>query len=172
MIKIKDFIEKGFEITWTLLNIGFDGSAKFKKQLNEQDIIDYAISKIENGDESLDVVLLASLHAANTEEISELLKKLSDSEKVNVDGEFRKWRAIYVSKHLPDIQDDCIQGLIELGDIWAMFDFPDDSPHVFQGRNNNITPKEYYTQENYERLLEIHRKWLDKEIAYLRNKEE
>lgn len=169
MINIKDFIEKGFEITWTLLNLGFDGNTKFKNQLNGQDIIDYAISKVENGDESLDVVLLASSHTANTEEISELLKKLSNSEQVSVDVEFRKWRVIYVSKHLPDIQKDSIQGLIELGDIWALFDFPNDSPHVFQGRNNDITPKEYYTQENYERLLEIHRKWLDKESAYLRN---
>lgn len=170
MIKIKEFIEKGFEITWTLLNIGFDGSAKFKKQLDVQDIINYAINKMEDGDESLDVVLLASSHAANAEEISELLKNLSKSEKVNTDVECRKWRVLCVSKNLPNIQDEYIQGLIELGDIWLMFDFPDNSPHVFQGRNNSITPNEYYTQENYEKLLENHRKWLDKEIADLRNK--
>jgi len=170
MIMIKDFFEKGFEITWTLLNIGFEGSTKFKRQLNGQDIINYAITKMEDDVETLDVVLLASSHIANTEEISELLKKLSNSEKVNADIEFRKWRAMYVSKHLPDIQNECIQGLIELGDIWVMFDFPDDSPHVFQGRNNTITPEEYYTQENYERLLEIHREWLDKEFDDLRKK--
>jgi hypothetical protein len=133
MIKIKDFVEKGFGISWTLLNIGWDGNAKFKKQLAGQDIIDFAMSKMEDGDESIDVVLLASSHATNTEEISELLKKLSDSEEVNADDELRKWKAIYVSKNLPNIQAEYIQGLIELGDIWAMFDFPDDSHHVFQG---------------------------------------
>lgn len=170
MIKIRDFIEKGFRISWTLLNMGWDGSSKFKKQLAGQDIIDFAMSKMEDGDESIDVVLLASSHATNTEEISELLKRLSDGEEVNADIEFRKWRAIYVSKNLPDIQAEYIQGLIELGDIWAMLDFPDDSPHVFQGRNNSITPNEYYTQENYIKLLEKHREWVEKEIADLRNK--
>lgn len=170
MIKISDFIEKGFRISWTLLNMGWDGSAKFKRQLAGQDIIDFAMSKMEDGDESIDIVLLASSRAANTEEISELLKRLSDGEEVNADNEFRKWRAIYVSKSLPDIQNEYIQGLIELGDIWAMLDFPDDSPHVFQGRNNSITPNEYYSQENYTKLLEKHSEWLEKEIADLRNK--
>ena len=170
MIKIRDFTEKGFGITWTLLDIGFDGSVKFSKQLSGQDIIDYAIDRIEKGDESPDVVLLAGSHASNTEEISELLKKLSDDEKVDGDVEFRKWRVLYVSNHLPHVQDDYIQGLIELGDIWAYFDFPDDSPHVFQGRNNDIVPNEYYTQKNYERLLDAHKRWLDEEITHLRNK--
>lgn len=169
MIKIKDFYEKEFRITWTLLNIGFDGSTIFKKQLTEQDIIDYAISKIEDGDESLDIVLLASSSASNPEEIKELLKKLSNNEKVDTNIEFRKWRVMYVAKHLPDIQNDYIQGLLDLGDIWAMFNFPDDSPHIFQGRNNSITPEEYYTQENYEKLLEIHQRWIKEEISYLRS---
>lgn len=170
MIKIRDFIEKGFEISWTLLNLGWDGSAKFKNQLAGQDIIDFAMSKMEDGDESIDVVLLASSYVTSTEEISELLKRLSDGEDVNSDNEFRKWRAIYVSKNLPDIQTEYIQGLIELGDIWALFDFPDDSPHVFQRRNNSITPNEYYTKENYIKLLEKHQEWLEKEIADLRDK--
>lgn len=168
MIKIKDFRDKKIEITWTLLNMGFDGSEIFKKQLNGQDIIDYAVSKIEDGDDSLDVVLLASSYASNTEEISELLNNLSNNETLDVNREFRKWRVIYVSKHLPHIQEECILGLIELGDIWTMFDFPDDSPHVFQGRDNKINPNEYYTQENYERLLEIHKRWLDKEFDALK----
>ncbi|HBC31433.1 MAG TPA: DUF2247 domain-containing protein [Clostridiales bacterium] len=170
MIRINDFIEKGFKVSWTLLNIGFNGSQKFKKQLDGQDIIKYAITKMEAGDESADVVLLASSHCANTEEINELLSKLSKSEKVECDKEYRKWRVIYILKHLPNTEDDCIQGLIELGDIWASLDFPDDSPHIFQGRNNSITPNEYYTQENYISLLERHRMWLDKEITELRSK--
>lgn len=170
MIKIRDFIEKGFGISWTLLNIGWDGSAKFKRQLAGQDIIDFAMSKMEDGDESIDVVLLASSHATDAKEISELLKRLSDGEEVDDDNEFRKWRAIYVSKNLPDIQAEYIQGLIELGDIWVLLDFPDDSPHIFQGRNNSITPNEYYTKENYVKLLEKHQEWLEKEIADLGRK--
>lgn len=37
-----------------------------------------------------------------------------------------------------------------------------------KGKKTILHPKEYYTQENYEGLLEIHRTWLDKEIAYLK----
>ena len=170
MIKIKDFIEKGFKISWTLLHMGFSGCEVFDKQLDGQDIIEYAITKMEEGDESVDVVLLASSHITDTEEINELLVKLSKSEKVDCDIEYRKWRVIYVLKHLPNIDDDYIQGLIELGDIWATFHFPDESPHVFQGRNNAITPNEYYTQENYLKLLERHREWLYKEITELNSK--
>lgn len=169
MIKIKDFYEKGFQITWSLLNIGFDGSTIFKKQLTGQDIIEYAISKIEDGDESLDIVLLASSSASNPEEIKELLKKLSNNEKVDTNIEFRKWRVMYVEKHLSYIHNDYIQGLLDLGDIWAMLNFPDDSPHIFQGRNNSITPEEYYTQENYENLLETHKRWIKEETSYLRS---
>jgi len=33
MVKIKDFIEIGFKISWTLLNMGFNGSEMFNKQL-------------------------------------------------------------------------------------------------------------------------------------------
>ncbi len=42
-------------------------------------------------------------------------------------------------KALPDIQDEYIQGLVGLGDIWAMFDLPNDSPRIYQGEKNNIT---------------------------------
>lgn len=165
MIKIKDFTEKGFRVSWTLLNMGFNGNQLFSNQLGAKDIIDYAISKMEGGEESYEVILLASLNAANTGEIKKLLNKLSESEVEDYDIEYRKWIVTYVVKHLPSNQDDFIQGLITLGDIWAALDFPDDSPHVFQGRSNVITPNEYYTQENYIQLLESHNKWIVKEIA-------
>lgn len=170
MIKIKDFIEQGFQISWTLLHMGFSGGDKIKKQLTGQDIINYAITKIEEGDESVEVVLLAGSHNVNTEEINDLLIRLSKNEKVDYNIEYRKWRVIYLLKHLPNIHDDYIQGIIKIGDIWAALDFPDDSPRVFQGLNNSITPIEYYTQENYIRLLENNRAWLNKEIAELKGK--
>ena len=168
MITINDFIEKGVMITWTVLKIGFDGSTQYYKQLSGKDIINYSINKIENGDETLEVLLLASTNESCDGEISKLLQVLSNAENTSIDIELRKWRAIYVYSYLLEIQDDYIQGLVELGDIWAKLDFPNDSPHVFQGRKNKITPEEYYTQENYKKLLEIHKKWLEEEIIDLR----
>jgi hypothetical protein len=170
MIKINDFLEKEFEITWTLLNLGYDKNSKFKNLIAGQDIIDFAINKIKDTAESIDIALLAGAHAMDAEEISELLKKMSDNEEADVNTEFRKWRVIYVLKNLPSIKTEYIQGLIELGDIWAALDFPDDSPHVFQGRNNCIAPSDYYTQKNYIKLLKKHRKWIEKEIDDLKGK--
>ena len=165
MVKIKDFIEIGFKISWTLLNMGFNGSEMFKKQLEGQDIINYAVAKMEGGDDSLEVVSLASTNATNDNAIDELLVKMASNENIDNDVEYRKWRVIYVLKHLPNDQVDYIQGLIVLGDIWATLDYPNDSPHVFQGRNNLMTPNEYYTQENYFQLLKNHREWIDKEVS-------
>ncbi len=170
MIKIKDFIETGFEVSWTLLYLGVNGSEIFKNQLDGQDIIDYAAAKMKEGDDSLDVVLLANANAANIDEINELLFRLSNYEVVDCDDEYRKWQIIYVLKHLPDEHADYIQGLTELGNIWTMLGFPDDSPHVFQGRNNSMTPEEYYTRENYLLLLDKHREWIEKEISQLKNR--
>jgi hypothetical protein len=56
---------------------------------------------------------------------------------------------------------------MSLFDFWAQLDYPIDSPHVIQGRGNNITPEEYYTQENYDNIYNMHVDWLKKEIKYI-----
>lgn len=168
MIKLDDFKKYGLNITWTIVDIGYN-SEKFKHLLNAQDIINYSIELLENGDRSLDVTLLASANGGNIEEISELIRKLAKNETKNYNIEFKKWRVIYLINYLPKNQKDYIQGLIDIGDIWAMFDFPYDSPHVFQGRNNSITPAEYYTQENFVKLMKSHEIWIENELADLRN---
>jgi len=168
MMKITDFIENDIKVSWKLLYLGFGGDAKFSGQLTGRDIVSYAISKSEENDCPLDVILLASANERNTEEIRGLLKKLSSDENTDIDIEFRKLRVLYVIQHLPNIDEEYIQGLIKLGDIWAHFDFSSDSPHAFQGLNNTITPEKYYTKENYEKLLQSHRNWIKQEIFELK----
>lgn len=169
MTRINQFTEKGLRVTWTLVTMGFSGSSKFKGQLSGREIVEYAITRVINGDASPQVLMLAGTDARDTEQIGCLLNKLSQGENVDANAELRKWRAIYVANHLPTDKDDYIHGLVALGDIWAYLDFPDDSPHVFQGRNNMITPMEYYTPDNYKRLLDAHKSWLEKEITQLKD---
>ena len=63
-----------------------------------------------------------------------------------------------------------VDGLIQLTELWDKLDYPKDSPHTVQGRNNKISPNEYYTQENYDKLYKANCEWFRKELLYLQNK--
>ena len=167
MIKLDDFRTAGFPITWKLIDIGFKGSDKFANQLLSSDIVDYAISRMGDDCEDSDIVDLACEYEANVWEIDKYVKRLSQRENSQYDIEFWKWRVVYVLKKLPDPNTEFIHGLMDLGDIWIEFDFPEDSPHIFQGRNNCITPEQYYTLENYHALLQRHHEWADNEIKHI-----
>jgi len=167
MIKIEDFRELEFKITWRLLDIGFMGSETFRNELSSQEIIDYAIFECNNNNDE-DVINLACEYSENIDEVDSYLKNLVSKERTSNEIEFRKWRVVYVKKQLSKPNTDFINGLIELGDIWAKFNFPEDSPHIFQGRNNDITPEQYYTEENYKNLLKNHFIWMSDEISKLK----
>ena len=69
--------------------------------------------------------------------ILDFLKKLSLKEKTTFNLEFRKWRIIYVINTIKNIdKNDYISGLIELGDLWEKLGYPQDTPHIIQGRFN------------------------------------
>ncbi len=59
---------------------------------------------------------------------------------------------------------------MELTELWVQFGYPEDSPHIIQGRGNNISPTEYYTQSNYDKLYIKNKEWLEKELSFLKNK--
>lgn len=167
MTNIKEIEKLNFKITWKLLYLGFSGSNVFANQLLASDIIDYAIEQLENSDCDDIVCELAGEYNNNTENISNLLKKLAEKEKSDENLELRKWQSIIVAKEIENKNKNPIEGLINLGDIWIHLDFPEDSPHIFQGRNNNITPMQYYTDENYNKIYENHQRWLKNEIDFI-----
>lgn len=167
MIKLSDFKLMGFRVTWKLIDIGFKGSDMFANQLFPMDILNYAIDRMSDSSEDTDLVDLACEYETNVWEIDRYIKKLSNNEDSQYDIEFRKWRVVYVLKKLPDIDTEFVHGLMDLGDIWMEFDFPEDSPHIFQGRDNCITPEQYYTLENYHDLLQKHREWVNNEIKQI-----
>lgn len=159
------FKSNNLKVNWTTIIIGWRGFGKFPRQLSAKDVIDYAVSLVSD-DESqpAEVWELASLSVSDTEKIYEILSRFPMN---NWEQEQRKWRAILVKQLLVDIPTDYIQGLITLTDFWDKFGFPDDSPHILQGINNEISPTDYYTQENYTKILEAHRKWIESEIVNL-----
>lgn len=169
MIKIEEFKKYDFKTTWKLLNIGFKGSNIFANQLYPNDILEYAIEKLEANDCDDLVCELASEYENNTEEIDSLLRQLSCKEDTDESLELRKWRVVFVAQEIANKKDNCIDGLISLGDLWINMGYTEDSPHIFQGRENSITPEQYYTDKNYCNIFEHHIEWLKKEIEYIQN---
>ena len=167
MIRIDDIVKMGFSVTWKAIDIGFKGSKVFCNELSTRDVIDYALTQLEKQDGDETLAELAFEYDNDVESVNHLVKELANKESTDYGVEFRKWCILYVEKNLPNENDDYIAGLLKLGDIWAALDFPEESPHIYQGRGNDITPKQYYTEENYRELLCKHKEWIDKEAKQL-----
>ena len=163
-IKFEDFKKYNVGIDWNILKLGFYGFAYMKPQFDKNDIERYACNILsKSSNDNYNVALLASAKSLDDFEVSESLNKLVDNKSMEKDK--RKWIAIYLLKTLDALDDkDYINGLVTVGDVWAMFDFPDFSPHIIQGKNNNITPTEYYTEDNYITIKNVNREWAYKQI--------
>lgn len=163
MIKLESIKKIGLSITWRLLYKGI-----CEKQLNTRDVIAYAAEKLEEGDTRGEICELAGSYEDEREDIQNLLWELVEQENTQDDFEHRKIRAAIVSNTLRTKDNDYIAGLMNLTNLWIGLDCPNDSPHIIQGKNNNITPQEYYTVENYNFLYDKNVEWLKKELEYLR----
>jgi hypothetical protein len=158
---IKDLEALGFKISWTLLKFGYEGIEFLPKQISMDAICQYAESLIIAGRES---DLSVQLTIADDEnEFCEILDRLVKAENVDSSLEQRKWRVRIVGKALDELTDDCFNGLLGLGDLWASLGFPDDCPHIFQSRSQ-YTPEEYYTPEKFDELLSVNKQWVESEI--------
>lgn len=167
--KLELFQVNKLEVNWSTVLSGWRGFKKLPRQLSIKDIIDYAVSLVSNDDSQPDEVWqLAGLSINDNDEVENLLKKLVLKENYYEIDQQRKWMVILLEEMINDLPDDCIQGLITLTDFWDKFEFPNDSPHIVQGRDNTISPSDYYNQENYLKLIEVHKKWVDEEIAKLK----
>lgn len=171
MIKIEEFSKYNFNITWKVIYLGFKGSCIYANQFLASDIIEYAINQLNT--ECVDGLLyeLAGEYKKDTEEIHKLLKELSEKEKVDDGIEARKLRFILVAHEIAHKNDNFLNGLMDLSDLWIKLGYPEDSPHIFQGEKNNITPEQYYTQNNYDRIFNRHIIWMGNEIELILNKQ-
>ncbi len=167
MTRLIDFINLKLKITWTLIDIGYRGSDVFQYQLTTREILDYASSLLVNDDVSDDVVQLAVATEKDEEVIAKYVRRLSLQENVDRSVELKKWCVCYLKKRL--IYDECnyINGLVTLTDLWINIHEIADFHYTFQGVENYISPKEYYTRENYECLYLKSCEWLEKTLKQL-----
>lgn len=162
MIEIRDIKKLNFTITWRLLYRGI-----LKKQLKVEDVVEYAMEQLQKGDNRIEICELAGFCDDDLNDVLNILYELANEENSEDEFEDRKLRAAIIRNILKVKNNNCIDGLMELTELWVGLGCPNDSPHIIQGKDNNITPIEYYTEYNYNYLYERNVKWLKKEIAFL-----
>ena len=165
---LSSFRNNSFQINWTVIVIGLEGPGKFEKMISVKDVADYAISRIEQNDSPTEeLYMIAGLDEDDFELAYINAKKMAAEEDNEIEVEIKKWIIILLKDVLNTINPDPLYGLIQLTEFWEKFDYPNFSPHTIQGVDNNITAKEYYTQENLNKILDLHEKWIKKETEKL-----
>ena len=165
---IKEFEDKGINVTWTLLFMCFNSNNILENNRYEQrfisgrDIIDYAIELLTDTSNP-QIVSLAIQNVDDEENILGLLQKLSEEENMDYQLEFRKFRAMYIYVNLPRASENYVHGILKISEIWNKFGFPEDSPNIFLKFSD-------YSQENFEKIVEINEKWLLQEFKRLQEK--
>lgn len=162
MIKIADIKELKLNITWRMLYRGL-----LEKQIPVSEIVEYAMEQLEKGDDRIEICELAGSSDNDLEDIMSILYELADEEKSQDDLEDRKLRATRVNIFLKDKNTNCIDGLMGLTELWLELGYTADSPHIIQGKDNSISPVEYYTDANYNYLYEKNKCWLKDEVHFL-----
>ena len=168
---LEQLIQFGFKINWTLLQIGYLGNNFIPPQLTQEDLVKYALERLETIQDDLIAMLVCSVD--DCYEFEHILGKLAKNENVSQEMQIRKLRVLIVFRNLKTISDDYTKsgdytkGLIELTEMWVSLGLPDDCPHVVQGRSNSLSPEAYYTKAMYEALQKKNFDWLENEISYI-----
>lgn len=167
---LTQMIGDGIPVRWSTVSIGWYGPAKYGPQLSTADIASYAARVIEANPEQPPCVLrLAAAQADDSEMVETCLRELAAHEGADQSIELRKWRLYLLREIERELSDDPLYGLLGLTEFWEMFHYPDDSPHVIQGKENHQHPGDYYIQENFRQLRNRHREWMKEEEAFLRH---
>lgn len=168
MIRINEIKQLGLSITWKLLYIGFSKKEIFGQQFYLEDIIEYAIEQIELGEENQLVYELISIYEYETSLCSDILYELSEKENSNYEIEFRKIRVVIIYNSIITKNDDYIDGIYNLYDLYFKLGKPEDIPIIIQGVNNGIRAEEYYTEKTYEHIYNEIKNWVEHELKILK----
>lgn len=153
-----------FRVSWTSLLAGWRGFGSLRRLVTIPDISQFALEQLENTpSENAELAQLASISQADEDLVDSYLAKLASREGIDYQCEVRKWVVCLLEKELRELPTDPLYGLLKLTEFWGALDFPDYSPHQVQGRGNSLTPREYYTNENYARAVEKHWEWIEQE---------
>ena len=178
-------LDETFGANWTTVLVGWNGLGilspwperwtESPPLLSAKEVASYAYrvldTAVDPAEQALVVELLSQdLSTSQRETIRDILHQLSSLVNSDPATEVRKWRLVLLEQTLRELPKDAVHGLATLSDFWQDFGFPSDSPHVVQGRGNNVSPLEYYREDYFHKLLEAHYTWIQHEKASLDNK--
>lgn len=154
----------GFKISWNLIAIGLYGNGEIPPLITHLDVVDYLDSLLTDINEQTDNIIALICEKEDRTNFDRLFKELASEDNSNIVVQKRKWRA-YLLKNLTDnINEDCLQGLLELMEFWVSMGMPDNCPQTFPNSDNKKSIQEYFTQASYEFNLNKNREWLNEEI--------
>jgi hypothetical protein len=159
-------------IDWGVILEGVNGIPGLNIKLSSSEVSRFACEKLIDIDEENvshgQILQLACAEENSEGEIVSLLKEICKNERIELDVSHRKWRLVMLSGILENLPDDPLYALMDLSQFWTVWGNPTDSPHVIQGVDNEMSPNEYYTIENKNKLLEKHKVWLEEEMRIIK----
>ncbi len=158
---IRTLKELRLAVSWKLIYIGLCDNT-----VETIEAIDYAAEQIQIGYDKSELYELSGAYSDDYDYIVRLVYDLKE-EDADENIERRKIRLAIVHGVIKVKNQNYIDGLMELTALWSKLGFPDDSPHIIQGRGNVIQPYEYFTQKNYNYLYQKHLDWFKKELLFL-----
>jgi hypothetical protein len=168
MTKLFSEFKHRFNPTWTSLLVGWRGIGQRGRLVAPSDISEFASEKL--GSQPVlgpEVTELADFSGVEADRIDALVAHLASLEHADYDAEVRKWIICLLEEQLKELPTDPLYGLLALTEFWSDLDFPDYSPHRVQGRGNQTSPNDYYTKENYRKIIGQHKYWINKEARML-----
>lgn len=154
----------GFKISWNLIAIGLYGNGEIPPLITHLDVVDYLDGLLTDIDEQTENIIALICEKEDCKKFDRLLKKLASEDDSNIAVQKRKWRAYLLKNLIDNINEDSLQGLLELMEFWVSMGIPDNCPQTFPNSDNKKSIQEYFTQASYEFNLNKNREWLNEEI--------
>lgn len=169
MSYLSDLRDMGIHVNWRTLLIGLEGPGKHPPLLSLEEVRAFADEQLTNSAVPPEGAVAVTIALdGDPDEIHTILRKLAHEEKSEPARELRKWRLALLKRAMMELPQDPLYGLLALTEFWERFDFSPDSPHAVQGRGNQTSPTDYFTEDNYRRLIQKHREWISAETTALR----
>jgi len=155
---------------WGDIYVGWNGIGSWTGLVDRADVRAFALYVLEQTDSADPLIVQIAIieDAEDRSVITDTLAGLVHSTACDIDRSSRRWITALLRQELTCLKTrDAVDGLAGLTEFWIECGYPCCSPHEIQGRDVNVPPAEYYTDENFSRLLDKHHKWLRTEVARL-----
>lgn len=162
----------GFRISWKLIAIGVFGNGEILPSITLSDVVDFLDDSLRDINEQTDNIIKLICEKDDSIEFYNILKKLAKEDTADIIIQKRKWRACLLKIMIDNINDDYLQGLLELIEFWVSMGKPNDCPQIFPSKDNKKSVQNYFTQASYELNLNKNKEWLKKEILNIVKLEE